>query len=98
MEHQRRRGLRIFGSGALGGAQADLLAVPAADFQLLKIPEGITVTSGYIPTLFHRSNTKQEAEAAQKQNAAVAPANLDPEAQTAFDRIAAFLKKQNSKK
>jgi 2-desacetyl-2-hydroxyethyl bacteriochlorophyllide A dehydrogenase len=34
-------GLQIFGSGALGGAQADLLAVPAADFQLLKIPEGI---------------------------------------------------------
>lgn len=31
----------IFGSGALGGAQAELLAVPAADFQLLAIPEGI---------------------------------------------------------
>lgn len=35
-------GLQIFGSGVLGGAQADLLAVPAADFQLLKIPDGIT--------------------------------------------------------
>jgi hypothetical protein len=68
------------------------------DLEKLKIPEGITVTSGYVPTVFHRSNTKQEAEAAQKQNAAVAPANLDPAAQAAFDRIAAFLKKQNSKK
>jgi 2-desacetyl-2-hydroxyethyl bacteriochlorophyllide A dehydrogenase len=34
-------GPRIFGSGALGGAQAELLAVPAADFQLLRIPDGI---------------------------------------------------------
>jgi 2-desacetyl-2-hydroxyethyl bacteriochlorophyllide A dehydrogenase len=34
-------GFQIFGGGVLGGAQADLLAVPAADFQLLKIPEGI---------------------------------------------------------
>lgn len=31
----------IFGSGALGGAQSDLLAVPAADFQLAKIPDGL---------------------------------------------------------
>lgn len=35
-------GPMIFGAGVLGGAQADLLAVPAADFQVLKIPEGIT--------------------------------------------------------
>lgn len=34
-------GPRIFGSGALGGAQAELLAVPAADFQLLPVPEGL---------------------------------------------------------
>lgn len=34
-------GPRIFGSGALGGAQSELLAVPAADFQLLRMPEGI---------------------------------------------------------
>src|SRR6478736_5262083 len=31
----------IFGSGALGGGQSELLAVPAADFQLLRIPDGI---------------------------------------------------------
>jgi threonine dehydrogenase-like Zn-dependent dehydrogenase len=35
-------GFQIFGGGVLDGAQADLLAVPAADFQLLKMPEGIT--------------------------------------------------------
>ncbi|TFV58046.1 dehydrogenase [Mycobacterium sp. PS03-16] len=34
-------GPRIFGTGALGGAQSELLAVPAADFQLLSLPEDI---------------------------------------------------------
>lgn len=43
-------GLRIFGSGALGGAQADLLEVPAADFQLLKIPDGITTEQALLLT------------------------------------------------
>jgi 2-desacetyl-2-hydroxyethyl bacteriochlorophyllide A dehydrogenase len=35
-------GPRVFGAGELGGAQAELLAVPAADFQLLRIPDGVT--------------------------------------------------------
>jgi 2-desacetyl-2-hydroxyethyl bacteriochlorophyllide A dehydrogenase len=35
-------GPKVFGAGELGGAQADLLAVPAADFQLLRIPDGVT--------------------------------------------------------
>lgn len=35
-------GARVFGSGELGGAQSELLAVPAADFQLLHIPEGVS--------------------------------------------------------
>jgi 2-desacetyl-2-hydroxyethyl bacteriochlorophyllide A dehydrogenase len=35
-------GPRIFGTGDLAGAQAELLAVPAADFQLLAIPEGMS--------------------------------------------------------
>lgn len=34
-------GSRVFGAGELGGAQADLLAVPAADFQLLAVPDGV---------------------------------------------------------
>jgi 2-desacetyl-2-hydroxyethyl bacteriochlorophyllide A dehydrogenase len=35
-------GPKVFGAGELGGAQADLLAVPAADFQLLRIPDGVS--------------------------------------------------------
>ncbi len=31
----------VFGGGELGGGQADLLAVHAADFQLLAVPEGV---------------------------------------------------------
>jgi 2-desacetyl-2-hydroxyethyl bacteriochlorophyllide A dehydrogenase len=34
-------GPQIFGTGGLGGAQSELLAVPAADFQLRAVPEGI---------------------------------------------------------
>ncbi len=43
-------GPQIFGSGLLGGAQADLLAVPAADFQLLKIPDGIDTEQALLLT------------------------------------------------
>ncbi len=34
-------GPQVFGSGMLGGGQATSVAVPAADFQMLAIPEGI---------------------------------------------------------
>ena len=34
-------GPRVFGSGPLGAGQATAVAVPAADFQLLEIPEGM---------------------------------------------------------
>ena len=40
----------IFGSGALGGAQSELLAVPAADFQLLTIPEGVDTEEALLLT------------------------------------------------
>ena len=70
----------------------------AVDLDKLKIPEGITVMSGYVPTVFHKSNTKQEAEAAKKQAPAAPPGNLDPAAQAAFDRIAIFLKTRQSTK
>ncbi|MGU3498323.1 alcohol dehydrogenase catalytic domain-containing protein [Mycobacterium sp. C31M] len=43
-------GPQIFGSGALGGAQSELLAVPAADFQLLKVPEGISTEQALLLT------------------------------------------------
>lgn len=44
------QGPQIFGSGALGGAQAELLAVPAADFQLLRLPEGISTAQALLLT------------------------------------------------
>jgi threonine dehydrogenase-like Zn-dependent dehydrogenase len=43
-------GFQIFGGGVLGGAQADLLAVPAADFQLLTMPEGISTEQALLLT------------------------------------------------
>jgi 2-desacetyl-2-hydroxyethyl bacteriochlorophyllide A dehydrogenase len=43
-------GPRIFGSGALGGAQSEFLAVPAADFQLLRIPDGIDTETALLLT------------------------------------------------
>lgn len=44
------QGPQIFGSGVLGGAQAELLAVPAADFQMLSIPEGISTEQALLLT------------------------------------------------
>ncbi|QLL05220.1 alcohol dehydrogenase catalytic domain-containing protein [Mycobacterium vicinigordonae] len=43
-------GLNIFGGGVLPGAQTDLLAVHAADFQARKIPEGITTEQALLLT------------------------------------------------
>jgi 2-desacetyl-2-hydroxyethyl bacteriochlorophyllide A dehydrogenase len=43
-------GPQIFGSGFLGGAQSDLLAVPSADFQLAKIPHDIGVEEALLLT------------------------------------------------
>jgi 2-desacetyl-2-hydroxyethyl bacteriochlorophyllide A dehydrogenase len=34
-------GARVFGSGVLGAGQATAVGVPSADFQLLRIPEGV---------------------------------------------------------
>jgi 2-desacetyl-2-hydroxyethyl bacteriochlorophyllide A dehydrogenase len=44
------QGPQIFGTGVLGGAQAELLAVPAADFQLLAMPENITTEQALLLT------------------------------------------------
>ncbi|MDH6245771.1 alcohol dehydrogenase catalytic domain-containing protein [Mycobacterium sp. OTB74] len=43
-------GPQIFGAGALSGAQAELLAVPAADFQLLKLPSDIDTEQALLLT------------------------------------------------
>lgn len=64
------------------------------NLEQLKIPERIGVTSGYVPTLFHRSNTrnekKKEEEAARNP---VSSEKLDPAEQAAADKIEAFLRK-----
>jgi 2-desacetyl-2-hydroxyethyl bacteriochlorophyllide A dehydrogenase len=43
-------GGQVFGSGMLPGGQATAVAVPAADFQLLAIPEGMTDESALLLT------------------------------------------------
>jgi 2-desacetyl-2-hydroxyethyl bacteriochlorophyllide A dehydrogenase len=44
------KGPLIFGAGGLGGAQSELLAVPAADFQLLRLPAGIDAEQALLLT------------------------------------------------
>lgn len=43
-------GPQIFGAGVLGGAQSELIAVPGADFQLAKVPDGIGVEAALLLT------------------------------------------------
>ena len=68
----------------------------------LRIPAGILINSGYIPTVFHRANTKmekkQEVEAAGRPKAEQTQAskNLDPASQAVAERISAFLTNHNA--
>ncbi len=67
----------------------------AVNLEKLKIPAGIIATSGYVPTVFHYSNTKDEVK--RKEEAARKPVpseKLDPAAQAAADKIETFLKQQ----
>ena len=43
-------GPQVFGAGALAGAQSEFLAVPGADFQLLKVPDGIDTEAALLLT------------------------------------------------
>ncbi len=43
-------GPQIFGSGGLGGAQAELLAVPSADFQLHPLPSDLSIEAALLLT------------------------------------------------
>jgi len=68
----------------------------------LKIPAGIEVARGYVPTVFHRFNTtieqKREEEAARgekDEGPSHAQENLDPTSQAVANEIEKFLKKQN---
>lgn len=69
----------------------------AVDLEAMRVPNGVTVTGGYVPTVFHRSNTtlekKAEEEAARKPKAGAVPANLNPAEQAAADKITEFLRK-----
>ncbi len=69
---------------------------PLFDLEKLKIPQGVTVEAGYLPSGFHKSNTKQEREQREKPQTAppVKGEPLPPETQAAHDRILAFLKKR----
>ncbi len=67
----------------------------------LSIPAGIAVTKGYVPTVFHRSNTtielKREKEAREKAKTAPnkSPAeNLEAKARESFDAIQTFLEQR----
>jgi hypothetical protein len=74
----------------------------AINLDELKIPEGIHVESGYVPTVFHRSNTvdekQREEEAARNGDETKRPSeeNLDSAARATLDKIEAFLKKRSS--
>lgn len=69
---------------------------PIIDLERLVIPKEIRVLEGYIPSGFHKSNTKQEREARERPAAvpAVKGEPAPPEAQAAHNRIMAFLKKR----
>ena len=69
---------------------------PRIDLDQLKIPNGISVIEGCVPTVFHKSNTKQKPEPKEKSQTAppVKGEPLPPETQAAHDRILAFLKKR----
>lgn len=68
----------------------------------VQIPKGITVTSGYLPGVFHRSNTtiEKEAEAARRPVATSdsEKSSGDQSTQAAADKIIAFLKNRNDDK
>jgi hypothetical protein len=69
------------------------------DLDALQIPQGIAVEAGYVPTVFHLSNTKiekgQEAAAAERKKVTgTQPQALAPAEQAAADKIAAFLKRR----
>ncbi len=67
----------------------------------LKIPEGIDVSAGYVPTVFYKSNTTIEQENA-KEGANTADLEslkekLDDSSLAAIKRIDAFLESQKSR-
>jgi hypothetical protein len=71
------------------------------DLDSLKLPKGISASAGYVPTEFHRWNTKQEKQ--QKEKAAAKSKSdqgpeLDPEVKAAAHKIDVYLNKYNGSK
>lgn len=67
----------------------------------LKIPEGIDVFAGYVPTVFHKSNTTIEQREAKEGPKTPAPESqrdkLDDRSLTAIKQIEAFIDSQKSR-
>ena len=69
----------------------------AVDLEALRIPDGIIVESGYVPTVFHRFNTKHErdqTEAKAKATLAQPNVELDSSSQEVLERIEAYINKR----
>lgn len=67
----------------------------AVKLEELKIPSGIEVTSGYVPTVFHRSNTKLEQEQEKKPKTSDSKTKPeDPAAQAIEERIQKFIERR----
>ncbi len=64
----------------------------------LKIPDGISVSAGYVPTDFHRSNRKVLPVTKVDLPPPVTSTTLDPDSQAAADKIAAFLQQRSATK
>jgi hypothetical protein len=62
----------------------------------LEIPEGIDVRFGYVPTVFHKANTKQEQKAGTIPPKILTRKSLSPEQQKIFDKIEAWLQKREA--
>lgn len=64
---------------------------PTVNLLELKIPDGIEVTEGYVPSVFHKSNLVGEDDRPAPA-AAVQAADVEPDEQAARDAIRVFLK------
>jgi hypothetical protein len=73
-----------------------------SDLDQLKVPAGISVEAGYVPTLFYRSHTKAEKQREEKAGATpqavqgLFDKEVDPVSRAAAEKIDGFLKQHNA--
>ncbi|TWT74502.1 hypothetical protein Pla123a_33250 [Posidoniimonas polymericola] len=71
------------------------------DLNELKVPEGIDVLAGYVPTVFHKSNTTIKQRKAKEGSKTPEPESqrnkLDDRSLTAMNQIEAFIDSQKSR-